>query len=280
MIEQSTDSPSRAASTTAFRLATSRRLYRLAPVAGDDGAPRGRPVLVGEVRLRDPTLFVHARSTAFRGRSRLDPQATIGLVLATRRPANVVWWTFGLFGSLLAVGVFGCGYLAFGLGAAGAVSFAPESIAWMESWLVVPGLTLIAVVTGCTFPHGSLLSARWSWVLVVGALGAALAALGSAAAPGPLVFYPTIDNPPPGRWQVALAPAVRLVGWAVTGAGALLAGLSLAIRLRKGAASGTPHVRELLDDSTFVSALDARIRAVVGERSTGGPDEDPGSPGA
>ena len=67
--------------------------------------------------------------------------------------------------------------------------------AWLSSWSwalgVIPALTLLPLL----FPDGDLPSRRWRPVRAAGLGAVALAAIGHALAPGPLVDFPSIPNP-------------------------------------------------------------------------------------
>ena len=70
-----------------------------------------------------------------------------------------------------------------------------ELAAWLSSWSwalgVIPAVTLLPLL----FPDGHLPSRRWRPVRAAGLGAVALAAIGHASAPGPLVDFPSIRNP-------------------------------------------------------------------------------------
>ena len=120
--------------------------------------------------------------------------STVGLVIASRRPAHPIGWLFSAMGFIGAVHLF-CGEYAIyalvverGSLPGGAVS------AWIVGWLWV-SLNQLAVFVTLLFPDGKLPSPRWR---VVGWLNGVMAVAGSFAAaflPGPSPWIPAIDNP-------------------------------------------------------------------------------------
>jgi hypothetical protein len=118
--------------------------------------------------------------------------ATVGAVVASRRPENPIGWLFCLAALLTATANAAGGYidlaLARGLGGAVAVSVA---LGW--TWLAALG---IMVVIALLYPDGRLPSPRWrpiGWLVVIWLLALALS---SAFRPGPLEPpLDEIDNP-------------------------------------------------------------------------------------
>ncbi len=120
--------------------------------------------------------------------------STVGVVIASRRPAHPIGWLFSTVGLLSGVHLF-CGEYAIyalvierGTLPGGGVS------AWIICWLWVPINALLAFVA-LLFPDGRLPSPRWR---VFGWLNGVMAVVGSLAAaflPGPIPWLPDIDNP-------------------------------------------------------------------------------------
>jgi hypothetical protein len=120
--------------------------------------------------------------------------STVGVVIASRRPAHPIGWLFSAVGLLSGVHLF-CGEYAIyalvierGTLPGGGVS------AWIICWLWVPINALLAFVA-LLFPDGRLPSTRWR---VFGWLNGVMAVVGSVAAaflPGPIPWLPDIDNP-------------------------------------------------------------------------------------
>jgi hypothetical protein len=100
----------------------------------------------------------------------------VGFVLASRRPANRIGWLFLGAGLALGLAPFSLQYGLHALVAARGSWPAGRAFAWLGSWIVVIGYTMIAFVL-LLFPTGRLRSRRWlpaAW-FVGGALALALA---------------------------------------------------------------------------------------------------------
>jgi hypothetical protein len=121
--------------------------------------------------------------------------ATVGAVLASRRPAHPVGWLLLGLGLSLTLWGLTFGYTRYGLvarpGALPAASYLAgfhNGVALM--WLSCAGFVLLLT------PTGSLPSPRWRWWARVAAAAAGLWLLGSVVHPAPLYpEYPTIGNP-------------------------------------------------------------------------------------
>jgi hypothetical protein len=120
--------------------------------------------------------------------------SSVGVLIASRRPAHPIGWLFSAVGLLSGVHLF-CGEYAIyalvverGALPGGGVS------AWIICWIWVPINALLAFVA-LLFPDGRLPSPRWR---VVGWLNGAMFVVGSLAAaflPGPSPWLLAIDNP-------------------------------------------------------------------------------------
>jgi hypothetical protein len=159
--------------------------------------------------------------------------ATVGAILASRLPANVIGWLLALGGLSFAL-MSGAGGLAdFGL------SVHPGSIpaaiwfAWLSQWIWAPAIGAV-IGLGLVYPTGRLLSARWRGVALAAVLIIALFAFASAVTPWSDGRFPEQNPLELGSGaltflDVLLAPAV-LIALLV----ALLAVASLVIRYRRG----------------------------------------------
>ena len=155
--------------------------------------------------------------------------ATVGAVLAARRPRHPVGWLLlGLGLSLIGWGL-AFGYTRYGLvarpGALPAASYlAGFSTGIVMIWLSCAGFALLLT------PTGKLPSPRWRWWARVVAAAAGVWLLGSVLHPTPLYpEYPTIGNPlavpflPRGLLDVAQpASAVIVLASLVVGAVSLV----------------------------------------------------------
>jgi hypothetical protein len=133
-------------------------------------------------------------------------QASAGVVLAIRRPGNLVGWLTLLFGINLGLGAALFGYLVY----AEAVGISSETrawIAWFSTWETLPVSTLISIIIGFLFPNGHLISRRWWGAIALATVGAVATSAALAVSPGPLVLYPGIVNPLAGAGE-HLWPAI------------------------------------------------------------------------
>ncbi len=111
--------------------------------------------------------------------------SVVGVFLATRKPDNLIGWTFlvaGLFGLLNPVAGF---YAIYGgIAKPGAVP-AVEAVDWVTLWAWIPGIALTAVVIPLLFPDGTVTGGRRKLVLLTIAV-TVISVVGSMFAPAPL----------------------------------------------------------------------------------------------
>jgi hypothetical protein len=139
--------------------------------------------------------------------------ATVGALIATRRPEHPVGWLFlgaGLVSAAqLATGEFAAAFLA-----ASGPSVAVAVAAWVSSLfqLVVLGLLVCLLLV---FPTGRPPSRRW-WVLVwVVAAGVVLFSVGAGLAPARYEEFPGVENP------FGITSLEAVLGW-IDGVGGVL----------------------------------------------------------
>jgi hypothetical protein len=169
---------------------------------------------------------------AFRATVIVAGCATVGVLIASRRPAHPIGWLFGALGLLSGVHLF-CGeYAIYALVDGGPLPGGRVS-AWSVGWLWVPINALFAFVA-LLFPDGRLPSPRWR---PIGWANGVMAVAGSFAAaflPGPSPWIATIHNPfgVEGLEQIRnlVDAALRALSYGLFG----LAGvLSLYVRFRR-----------------------------------------------
>jgi hypothetical protein len=158
--------------------------------------------------------------------------ATVGLVLALRRPDNPIGWLYvgaGLVWSLPTPWTPWIDHLASGhlpLPLAAQLAAVPAQFVWAPA--IALGVTLPALL----LPDGRLRSPAWRVVVASSATAAALTLLGGSLAPGPL-DRPPIDNPF-GLAGVAgtAARIVALIGVALLWASLPPAAVCVVLRFR------------------------------------------------
>jgi hypothetical protein len=173
--------------------------------------------------------------------------ATVGTLIALRRPGNAVGWL------LLAIG------LAFAFGAATEAYLSSDLagprrwVGWLSSASTPLWLVLAGVVLPLVFPDGRLLGPRWRWALVLGGVALACALLGTQLAPGPLDLDTEGIENPLGLGGVAgeVAEAGSRVGLLLLVPAVALSASSLVLRFRRSRGAE----RQQLKWFAFVGAL-------------------------
>jgi hypothetical protein len=120
--------------------------------------------------------------------------STMGAVIASRRPDNLIGWLFCAIGFVGGVRLLSTEYAAYSLVAQSGRSPGAEALAWIASWLWVPDVGLYLLLA-LLFPNGRLLSARLrpfaGFIGVVVMTGTVAVAL----SPGPIRGLELIENP-------------------------------------------------------------------------------------
>ena len=140
----------------------------------------------------------------------------VGALLTRRRPGHPVGWIFAAAGMLAAVD-----FASFEYALATVVGHqdlpAGEYVGWLQLWIWVPFVALIAVYLPLLFPDGRLPAPRWRMVSWAAAGSGVIAAAGLALTPGVVVNLRALRNP------FGVHPAaVSTAGWAAVSGGVLL----------------------------------------------------------
>jgi hypothetical protein len=117
----------------------------------------------------------------------LTLSAVVGGLVASRRPANPVGWFFLGSGGCFASTLVAAEYVTYGLPGA-------QAMAWLQSWLWVPGVLLLLCFLPLYFPNGRLVSRRWRWVVRLALFSCVTGAALSALSPG-VIPDVGVDNP-------------------------------------------------------------------------------------
>jgi hypothetical protein len=182
--------------------------------------------------------------------------ATVGAVLASRRPAHPVGWLLVALGLALAANILGQVYVRYAVvarpGALPAAAYlAGPSLGLQVAWLPLAGFVMLLT------PTGSLPSPRWRWWARVTAVAPLVLLLASALDPAPLApEHPDFANPlaiPGLPAPVLIVPAVA--AGAVVLAGPPVAGWSLVARYRRARGVERLQLRWLALAAVLASAL-------------------------
>jgi hypothetical protein len=142
--------------------------------------------------------------------------ATVGAVLASRRPAHPVGWLLLGLGFSLAVAATVYAYVRYGLVARPGALPAAGYLAGLSNGMILIWISCVGFVLLLT-PTGSLPSPRWRWWARVAAAAPVVWVLASVIDPAPMrPEYPTIGNP------LAVPALPRVVLDAATGPAALV----------------------------------------------------------
>jgi hypothetical protein len=120
--------------------------------------------------------------------------STMGLVVATRRPANRIGWLYLAAGCVFAVQGFGEEYAAYALLMRPGELPGGVGWAWLQNWIWILGVSIYLIYVPLLLPEGRLLSPRWRRVGWFGGLATGLLAFFFATQPGRLNnFYPVVN---------------------------------------------------------------------------------------
>src|SRR5919112_5597856 len=90
----------------------------------------------------------------------LTVSATVGGLVASRRPENPVGWFFLGSAGCLALAEVADEYATYELPGT-------PAMAWLMSWVWVPGVALLLLFLPLYFPDGRVVSPRWRWLVRV-----------------------------------------------------------------------------------------------------------------
>jgi hypothetical protein len=183
--------------------------------------------------------------------------ATVGAVLASRRPAHPVGWLLLALGLSLSLNGVVYAYVHYGLlarpGALPAASYlAGFSNGIVGVWLSVAGFVLLLT------PSGSLPSPRWRWWARVVAAVTVLWLLAGIVSPAPLSYpgeYPTVANPLAVPGLSELLDAAVLPAGVVLLAALVVAAGSLVGRFRRARGIQRQQLRWLALGAALAAAL-------------------------
>lgn len=177
----------------------------------------------------------------------LSAMATVGAVIASRRPRNPLGWLFIALALNELVATAGIEYGTYVLFTSPGAGPAGDALVWVGQWQVALSLGIFALVL-LLYPDGHLPSPRWRPLAVAGGVVATAAAVTAAIQPGPMEApgVPSIPNPLGVEAAAGvLAPLVDLLFALVVAF--LVAGVcSLILRFRRTAGDERQQVKWLL----------------------------------
>jgi hypothetical protein len=190
-----------------------------------------------------PQIFMHGPAALLGLTAATITQTVSGVILTVRRPDNRLGWLILVFAVALALTIFVDGYLA--LAATGwSAPIEPAALALIPGAITLPFGTLASSGTGFLFPDGRLAVRRARPFLAASAFGALLFAVGVVGMPGPILSFPTIENPiVPAGALTAPFLAAQLGGAALFTLGVVAMGSGLIIRYRIADAIGRLQMR-------------------------------------
>jgi len=159
--------------------------------------------------------------------------ATVGAVLASRRPRHPVGWLLLALGLSLAWGGVAPAYAAYGLLARPGALPAAHAVARYWPITVVTAQTALSFVLLLT-PTGSLPSPGWRWWARVTVAAAIMLLVGLGVASGPLdPRYQLLGGPFDLRGQGGVLLVVNQLALAVTTLAVVVGATSLVVRFRR-----------------------------------------------
>ena len=120
--------------------------------------------------------------------------ATVGAIVASRRPENPVGWLLCLNGLTTSISHFSSQYAIYALLAQPDLLPAGEAFAWIDTW-ILPILIALDVFTFLLFPTGRLPSRRWRWLGWLTVAFVFVGAISGAFTSGPVDGLGSIRNP-------------------------------------------------------------------------------------
>src|SRR5919199_4495693 len=158
--------------------------------------------------------------------------ATVGALVAARRPENPIGWLFCVGSLLWGLGLTAQQYAMYSLVTRPGALPGGLAMAWLASWVMDPGVLLLLTLGFLLFPTGRVPSPRWRPVAWL-AIGVTVAhTLTNPFAPGPLkaLVSLSLSNPLGSRWAGALRPVEDVLI-----AGTIVAGLASVVLRFRGA---------------------------------------------
>jgi hypothetical protein len=161
--------------------------------------------------------------------------ATIGALVAARRPRNPIGWIMAGAAVPLAFSGVAHGYAVYALFADPGSLPGADVMAWLASWIFLPSLFVLPPLLFLLFPTGRVLGPRWrpvGWLIALGTLAIVPA---WTLPPGPLGegAFEEVANPVGVEGAGPLLDTVGGLGWFALAAGIVASAASMVVRLRR-----------------------------------------------
>ena len=159
--------------------------------------------------------------------------STLGALIASRQHKNPIGWIFCIIGLNFAVVGVADAYVVHTLYAVPGSLPAAAFLAWFSVWMGGPTSLIPFVLLFLLFPNGRLLSPRWrmlAWFLILLCVALLVQAI---VQPGPLLQYPSVDNPFGIAALGHVAERVEGTATLLLLASGLAAALSMILRFRR-----------------------------------------------
>jgi hypothetical protein len=119
--------------------------------------------------------------------------STVGAVIISHRPRNVIGWLLNVAGLFIGLNHFSSEYAIYSLLARPGSLPGGEVAAWLAYWLFVPSTALVVFLL-LLYPTGRLPGSRWRWFAGFSVLAASIAAVSMAFSSGMTALGP-VPNP-------------------------------------------------------------------------------------
>jgi signal transduction histidine kinase len=179
--------------------------------------------------------------------------ASSGAIIAARVSDNAVGRLFLLIGLLLAIGLLGYQYAAYGLTRPGGVP-GMTTVAWLSNSVSQPPAALIGLSL-MLFPDGRLVSPRWRPAAVLCWVAALLLSVPSLLDPGSLPApFASLSNPLDVAGITGSTIVAEMLGWVLAVLGIGLGAASLALRWRRSRGEVRQQLKLVLAVGAVVGA--------------------------
>ena len=181
--------------------------------------------------------------------------ATVGALVASRRPKNPIGWILCVVGLAMGIGFFAQGYADYVLivqpGSLPGGGIAVWSLSWFGSILTVAPTFLLLL-----FPDGQLPSSRWRLVAWLAAGATVVSVVGSAFRPGLLDDdYPMVANPVGiGGTFGDFLNLMNVFGGVLLAVALLLSVVSIVVRLRRSRGERRQQIKWIVYAGTVMVA--------------------------